>query len=207
MSVYEQAKTITALQAAERYAGVQPTGSGYRVKACCPIHREKTPSCTFYADGTFYCYGCHAGGTSIDLTAKLFGLTPYAAARKLCEDYGLTVPTGNATVKRDSRPPRNEIKNAISVFDSTVVSYVKALTRMLAQLTEDTEEQDKAREIILKQREAAQLLADELLEASQAQDDERIERLLVDNAEWIKGVRQDLYNAKKFKVLEVEDYE
>ncbi|MBQ4493971.1 MAG: DNA primase, partial [Elusimicrobiaceae bacterium] len=37
--------------------------SGRTYKACCPFHREKTPSFSISPDkGLFYCFGCQAGG-------------------------------------------------------------------------------------------------------------------------------------------------
>ena len=35
----------------------------------------------------YYCFGCHETGDVIDFTAKLFGLTPYEAAKKLAWDF------------------------------------------------------------------------------------------------------------------------
>ena len=40
-------------------------------------------------DGRYYCFGCHETGGVIDLTAKLFALTPLNAARKLAADFHL----------------------------------------------------------------------------------------------------------------------
>ena len=40
-------------------------------------------------DERYYCFGCGATGDAVDLTAKLFGLSPHEAARKLAYDFGL----------------------------------------------------------------------------------------------------------------------
>lgn len=40
----------------------------------------------------FYCFGCGAGGSVVDLTARLFDLSPYEAAGKLSVDFGVDAP-------------------------------------------------------------------------------------------------------------------
>lgn len=207
-NLFEQAKTISAQQAAERYAGLNVTGNGYRKVCRCPLpdHPDHTASCTFYGNGTFYCFGCQAGGTSIDFTMKLFGLTSRAAAKKLCDDFGLQVENSKpGRAKTQARPPRKKIQTAISVFDTTLIKYVRFCNAALSVLTEDNPEQDKAREMFLLSREKAQHIADAVLEASQEQDEQRLEQLLVDNAKWVNGIRQDIALAAKFRPLEVFD--
>jgi len=39
---------------------------GQRYQACCPFHKEKTPSFVIYPNNSFYCFGCHAHGDVID---------------------------------------------------------------------------------------------------------------------------------------------
>ena len=54
----------------------------------CPFHNEKTPSFTVYPDSnSFYCFGCGTHGDVIDLTAAIFGLPAFDAARKLAWDF------------------------------------------------------------------------------------------------------------------------
>lgn len=177
MTVFDQAKTVTALQAAERYANVQGRRYGRRVRVLCPLHVDKTPSCDFYDNGSFYCHGCHAGGTSIDFTAKLFDLQPAAAARKICEDFGLTIPTGNATVRIDNRPRRKDIDSAISWLYAQTVRYRKWCDYALASLTENDSEETLA--TFLREREKTQRLEDTILEATQNQDEKLLEQLLI----------------------------
>lgn len=83
-SLFQQVKSqVTARQAAERY-GIQISRSGM---ACCVFHQDKHPS--MKVDERYFCFACHATGDVIDLTAKLFGLSPYEAAKKLAEDFGI----------------------------------------------------------------------------------------------------------------------
>ena len=85
MSVFETIKAaVTLRQAAEHYGlRVLPNGM-----TCCPFHEDRHPSMKLNED-YFYCFGCHATGDVIDFTARLFGLSPYAAAQKLETDFGI----------------------------------------------------------------------------------------------------------------------
>lgn len=46
-------------------------------KICCPFHKERTPSLNIYHHNqSFYCFGCGAGGSSIDFVAYSEDLDP-----------------------------------------------------------------------------------------------------------------------------------
>ena len=61
-----------------------------RNKCVCPFHHEKTASFQVYPKSqSFYCFGCGVGGDVIDLTAKLFDLSPIQAAKRLNSDFSL----------------------------------------------------------------------------------------------------------------------
>ncbi len=54
------------------------TAKGY--KLCCPFHAENTPSFhIFDSSKKFFCYGCGASWTCIDLIKKIKGLSPLEA--------------------------------------------------------------------------------------------------------------------------------
>ena len=59
-------------------------------KALCPLHNEKTPSFTLYpASNSWYCFGCGAGGSTIDFVMQVHGVDALEAAQKLDADFGL----------------------------------------------------------------------------------------------------------------------
>ncbi len=64
-----------------RAAGLTLHRKGSRLWACCPLHREKTPSLCFYPDGKFHCFGCQAHGDAADLYKALHGGTLGEALR------------------------------------------------------------------------------------------------------------------------------
>ena len=84
-NVFEIVKqSVTVREAAERY-GIEVKRGGM---ACCPFHDDKNPSMKLNEE-YFYCFGCGATGDVIDLTARLYNLSPKEAAEKLAQDFGL----------------------------------------------------------------------------------------------------------------------
>ena len=84
-NVFETVKqSVTIREAAERY-GIEVKRGGM---ACCPFHDDKNPSMKLNEE-YFYCFGCGATGDVIDLTARLYNLSPKEAAEKLAQDFGL----------------------------------------------------------------------------------------------------------------------
>ena len=85
MKRFESVKAAVPLrQAAETY-GLTASRNGM---TCCPFHEDRHPSLKLNED-FFYCFGCGTSGDVIDFTARLFGLSPYAAAQKLETDFGI----------------------------------------------------------------------------------------------------------------------
>ena len=85
MTIYEKVKSaVKVKQAAERH-GLDFDRKGM---ARCPFHDDRHPSMKLNED-YFYCFGCGASGDVIALTAKLTGLSPGEAARRLTDDFGI----------------------------------------------------------------------------------------------------------------------
>ena len=84
-NVFETVKqSVTIREAAERY-GIKVRRNSM---ACCPFHDDKNPSMKLNEE-YFYCFGCGATGDVIDLTARIYNLSPKEAAEKLAQDFGL----------------------------------------------------------------------------------------------------------------------
>ncbi len=96
---------VTARAAAELY-GYQPNRAGFIL---CPFHAEKSASLKLYDTGNFHCFGCGAGGDSIDFTARLHGLTPLEAVKKLDADFHLSLPLGSPATPQEREKARREI--------------------------------------------------------------------------------------------------
>lgn len=69
---------------------VHLTKQGHYLKGLCPFHSEKTPSFTVTPERQiFHCFGCGAGGNSIQFVMQVEGLTFSEAVRQLAEEAGI----------------------------------------------------------------------------------------------------------------------
>ncbi|QLC24226.1 DNA primase [Parasphingopyxis algicola] len=67
--------------------------AGREWKACCPFHKEKTPSFTVNDEKGFYhCFGCGAHGDAIRFLTETRGLPFIDAVKELAEGAGMQVP-------------------------------------------------------------------------------------------------------------------
>ena len=70
--------------------------AGRNLKGLCPFHNEKTPSFTVYPEnGSFYCFGCGAGGDIFTFTRLIENLDYIEAVRLLAERSGVNIPEGD----------------------------------------------------------------------------------------------------------------
>lgn len=71
--------------------------SGKNLVGLCPFHSEKTPSFNIYPEnGSFYCFGCGAGGDVITFVRRIENLDYMEAIRFLAQRAGLQVPEAEA---------------------------------------------------------------------------------------------------------------
>lgn len=87
--------------------GVQPAKLGHReMWFLCPFHKESTPSLHVrFAEQTFKCFGCGAGGDVIDLEMKATGETnARVAAENILREYGRQAEPAKVRVLRVGEP-------------------------------------------------------------------------------------------------------
>ncbi len=70
--------------------------AGRNMVGLCPFHNEKTPSFNVFPEnGSFYCFGCGAGGDVITFIRRIENLDYMEAIRFLAQRAGLQVPEGS----------------------------------------------------------------------------------------------------------------
>lgn len=77
MNIFETVKSAIPVRQAAEYYGLQICKNNM---TCCLFHPDKHPSMKLN-DDYYYCFGCGATGDVIDLTAQLFDLGKFEAAK------------------------------------------------------------------------------------------------------------------------------
>ncbi|MCC6598155.1 MAG: DNA primase [Alphaproteobacteria bacterium] len=86
---------------------VKVTRAGREHKACCPFHREKTPSFTINDDKGFYhCFGCGAHGDVIGFVMQHDNLSFIDAVGILSAEAGLQMPAPDPAQERQAEKSR-----------------------------------------------------------------------------------------------------
>lgn len=117
----EIAKALPIDAVAERLCDVELIDSGHQLKGRCPLHEEDTPS--FFVNpgrGLYHCFGCKAGGDSIDLVQRVHNLDFRDALVKLGEEAGINV----AAYERPATPD----ERAADQLRAWCEQYVRSLT-------------------------------------------------------------------------------
>jgi len=102
------------------YVPLQKAGAT-RWKACCPFHKEKTPS--FFVNGAlqiFKCFGCGAGGNAATFLMKAENITFPEAVRRLAERAHIPLPESDT-------PEDKERRRLLQVVETAAALYARAL--------------------------------------------------------------------------------
>ena len=172
--LYETAKTVSSLEAFERYIGGQLRKKGKYTMCRCPWHPDKTPSLAFFEDGMFKCFGCGATGTSIDVARRAFHLDRKEAAMRVCLDFGMkydnsAVPTQKQIASRSRKTHTEELTQ----FNIEVCEYLHALDKYLDAKEAEERDADAFSESFIRavnQRNSIEALADRLVEIFEKDD-------------------------------------
>ncbi len=85
---------------------IQLKKAGKNYTACCPFHKEKTPSFSVSPDKQFYyCFGCGAGGNALGFIMDHDSLDFPVAVEELAKRAGMEVPREESGRGRTPRQP------------------------------------------------------------------------------------------------------
>ena len=99
----------------QSYMPLKRAGATY--KACCPFHKEKTPSFNVNPNlQIFKCFGCGEGGDVISFVMKHQGLDFMSAVRMLAERANITIETDAAAGEAEHRQRLLAIHEGLAGF-------------------------------------------------------------------------------------------
>ena len=125
-STIEEIKARTDLGELVTSYGIALRHAGSSLTACCPFHREKTPS--FHvnvAKGFYHCFGCGESGDAISFVQKQEGLPFLDAVRKLAARCGVEI-------KEEADPEAGRRKRLYALMAELAAFYRRCLVKMRA---------------------------------------------------------------------------
>ena len=107
---------VDIVDVVDRYVPLKKAGQNYL--ACCPFHKEKSPSFTVSPSKQFYhCFGCGAHGSAIGFVMEYQGLNFVDAVRLLADSLGMPVPEerrGDPVKERAARERRLSLEEMLA---------------------------------------------------------------------------------------------
>jgi DNA primase len=114
---------VDIVDVVDRYVPLKRGGQNYL--ACCPFHKEKSPSFTVSPSKQFYhCFGCGAHGSAIGFVMEYQGLGFVDAVKLLAEGIGMQVPESAARQPAEERQAR-ERKMSLEQVMQRAADYYK----------------------------------------------------------------------------------
>jgi DNA primase len=99
---------------------------GARYTGLCPFHQEKTPSFSVSPDrGTYYCFGCQAGGDAISFVRETESLDFVGAIEWLADRFNVELEYEESSPQADAQRKRKE--RLYALLDQAATFYEKTL--------------------------------------------------------------------------------
>ena len=183
MNLFTDVKTHINTQEAARRYGVEINRYG---KALCPFHNDRHPS-LYVADDHYYCYACGEHGDVIDLTARLFDLPLYEAAKKLAYDFGISQDKPRNDIRR-KKSEAQQLKENERLCFLRLTEYQRRLKEWKVRYAPYSPEDTPDRRYLkaCHQLDYVEHLLDVLTFGTSDERNEVIQMLMIDN-EWKEG--------------------
>lgn len=128
------------VQVIGRYVKLQHKGTNWL--ACCPFHKEKTPSFAVNQQKQFFkCFGCGEHGTAISFLMKYKGLSFPEAIKELADNLGLEVPEDKQEKARQAKAKSltDFLESAAGFYHQNLFHDVKTIEYLKGRgITEET---------------------------------------------------------------------
>ncbi|AXK38353.1 DNA primase [Crenobacter cavernae] len=117
---------VDIVDVVDRYVPLKKAGQNYL--ACCPFHKEKSPSFTVSPSKQFYhCFGCGAHGSAIGFVMEYQGLSFVESVRMLAEQMSMPVPEVRSANPEATRAARERAVSLEDLLDRAAQFYRQQL--------------------------------------------------------------------------------
>ena len=115
---------IDIVDVVDQYVPLKKNGQNYL--ACCPFHKEKSPSFTVSPVKQFYhCFGCGVHGSAIGFVMQYQGLSFVDAVQLLADGVGIPLPDSRATANPKFSSAELKRKTSLEQILQTASVYYK----------------------------------------------------------------------------------
>ena len=115
---------IDIVDVVDQYVPLKKNGQNYL--ACCPFHKEKSPSFTVSPVKQFYhCFGCGVHGSAIGFVMQYQGLSFVDAVQLLADGVGIPLPDSRATANQKFSSAERKRKTSLEQILQTASVYYK----------------------------------------------------------------------------------
>lgn len=116
-----------------RYVTLKKSGRNFM--ACCPFHKEKTPSFSVSpGKQLFKCFGCGKAGNAIGFLMEIEHLEFPDAVRKLAGFYGMEVPEDRSPRRREEMAKARSLTDLMKAAADFYTQQLKSSERTIAYL-------------------------------------------------------------------------
>lgn len=126
--IQELLNRVDIVDVVGRHVKLKKTGKN--LMACCPFHKEDTPSfCVTPSKQCYKCYGCGAFGNAIGFVMQYESLSYPEAIRRLAESLGMQVPE-DEKVRRQFKKTRSltsRMKEAMDFYRQELKDCTRAI--------------------------------------------------------------------------------
>lgn len=135
---YAEIKNLVGMRKAAEFYGYPVDRQG---RCLCPFHRDRHPSMKIYPhDRGYYCFACGEGGDVITFVSRLYGLKNEEAARKLIEDFSLSIQTEFTSYReKREREKRAREREKIRAFAKYAGGLLRLYRILLCEAAQDPE--------------------------------------------------------------------
>lgn len=106
---------------------VRIINKGRNKVACCPFHKEKTPSFHISDEkGVYHCFGCGAHGDVISFVMQQEGLSFKEAVEKLAEENGIELPK-TMEIKKQNKEEIDKIQLIYNINEEACKFFQKCI--------------------------------------------------------------------------------